>query len=124
MKILTYPDSKLRQKAKPLKTINKDIVKLARNMLDLMYKESGIGLAATQISNPIRMLVINLTKKPLDEIILINPKITKKSGKFNEEEGCLSVPGVKAIIPRYKRIICKAKNIVGQDITIDTGNLG
>ncbi|MBI4834331.1 MAG: peptide deformylase [Planctomycetes bacterium] len=119
--ILKYPDHKLRRKAQDVKEINKDLKQLARKMLDLMYKENGIGLAATQVGRPLRMVVINLSKKPEGELVLVNPKITKKSGKLCEEEGCLSVPGFSAKVPRHKRILCEALNLDGQKIEIDTG---
>jgi peptide deformylase len=119
--ILKYPDPKLRRKAQDVRQINKDLKQLARKMLDLMYKENGVGLAATQVGKPLRMLVINLSKKPAGEIVLINPKINKKSGKIHEEEGCLSVPGFSAKVSRHKRILCEALNLDGRKIEIDTG---
>jgi len=122
IKILTYPDPRLRKKTKPITKIDDTIRRLTRQMLDVMYKEGGVGLAAIQVGKPIRLIVINLTKKPSDEIVLINPKIVKKMGKIQETEGCLSLPGIKASVPRYKNIVCRTLNLEGKELYIDTNS--
>lgn len=121
LRILTYPHPALRKKAKPVNRIDESIRHLARAMLGLMYKENGVGLAATQVGKLVRLIVINTTKKPTDEIILINPRIEKTSGLIQEPEGCLSFPGLSARVSRHKRIICRATDINGKEIFIDTG---
>lgn len=123
IKILKYPHPALRKKARPVMKIDKSIIRLAQQMLDAMYKEGGVGLAATQIGKSIRMVVINLTKKPSDAFILINPKIEKKTGKIQETEGCLSLPGMTAEVTRCKGIICRALNLEDKEIIIDTENI-
>jgi len=120
IKVIKYPHPALRKKAKPIIKIDKSIITLAQQMLDVMYKEGGVGLAAPQVGKSIRMVVINLTKKPSDAIVLINPKIEKKTGKLHESEGCLSVPGVTAEVIRCKGVVCKALNLEDKEIVIDT----
>ena len=116
MKILVYPDPFLNKKTTLVKVFNKSIQKPVRKMFNMMYKENGVGLAANQIGLPHRILVINLTKMTSDEIVLINPKITKTSGKICEEEGCLSVPGLVAEVKRFTKVTCRTYNMKGQKI--------
>lgn len=120
IKIIKYPHPVLRKKAKPILKIDKTIAGLAQQMLDAMYKEGGVGLAAPQVGKSIRMIVINLTKKPSDAIVLINPRIEKKTGKIQEAEGCLSLPGLTAEVTRCKGVVCRARNLEDKDIVIDT----
>ena len=101
-KILTEPDTFLRQKSHDVDKVDDEIKKLINDMLDTMYAAPGIGLAAIQIGVPKRIIVIDVSKeeekKPL---YFINPKITFKSdGNSTYEEGCLSVPGQFAEIDR------------------------
>lgn len=123
MKVLIYPHPSLRKKAKTVKQIDGNIRQLARQMLDLMYKEGGVGLAATQVGKPIRLIVVNLSKKPSDEIVLINPQINFSQGKIEEVEGCLSLPGISARVTRYQQIMGEAISLEGRQITFDFRDL-
>ena len=101
-KILTEPDTFLRQKSINVEKVDNDVRKLMDDMLDTMYAAPGIGLAAIQVGVPIRVIVIDLIKdeekKPL---YFVNPKIILKSkNNSTYEEGCLSVPGQFAEIDR------------------------
>lgn len=117
---MAYPDPRLRKKAKLVKEIDASIKDFVRQMFNLMYKQGGVGLAATQVGKLIRLVVINLTKKPSDEIVLINPKIDKKTGEIKDTEGCLSLPGLTAKVRRYRRIVCRAIDLEGKEFSIDT----
>ena len=102
-KILTIPDSILRQKSLPVDKVNKEIKTLMDDMLSTMYGAPGIGLAAVQIGILKRVIVIDVSKEDekKNPIFLINPKITYKSKKTSVyEEGCLSLPGHFAEIER------------------------
>jgi peptide deformylase len=123
LKILTYPNPVLRKKSAPITKFDGSIKRIARQMLDAMYKANGVGLAAIQVGKPIRLIVINLSKKPEGEIVLINPKLDKKGEKIVSAEGCLSLPGVSAEISRYKNVICRALNAEGKEFHIDTNSL-
>jgi len=122
LKILTYPDKRLRIVANPVTKINKHIKKTINDMFETMYVQEGIGLAATQINIHLQIIVIHdfFLKKPLT---LINPKIKEKSGKIYIEEGCLSIPNIKATVPRSKYIKIKALDYFGNKINIEAHSL-
>lgn len=105
MKIITYPNEKLREKAKPLdlSEIKKEkIQKLIDEMIETMEKKDGVGLAAPQINESIQIIVVKNNGEPF---VFVNPKITDTSwSKSETEEGCLSVPGVYCQIKRPKKI--------------------
>ena len=109
-KILTEPDSFLRQKSKKVELVNDEIRFLINDMLETMYDAPGIGLAAIQIGVPKRVIVIDLSKNDEEKnpLHFINPEIiTKSDNDAVYEEGCLSVPGQYAEINRPDK--CKIK---------------
>jgi len=97
LKIRLYPDPILREKCQEIKIIDQNIENLAKEMLETMYKEDGVGLAAPQIGKAIRLIVLDIGKEP---IALANPKIVKKRGISFLSEGCLSLPGKSVIVKR------------------------
>ncbi len=103
--ILKYPNKKLREKAKEVSK-NEDVKKIAEGMLRTMYSAPGIGLAATQVGIPLRIIVIDVTppNKDKNPLVLLNPLILKGEGKTKFEEGCLSFPGVFEEVERYSKI--------------------
>jgi len=103
--ISIYGSSDLRKKSEPVKDITPELVMLARNMLETMYKANGVGLAAPQVGKNIRLVVIDLSKEEDERapIILFNPEIEPEEGDnpiLPEEEGCLSVPDIWAKVSR------------------------
>ncbi|WP_343189673.1 peptide deformylase [Buchnera aphidicola] len=114
MKILQYPDKRLRKKAKPIKKISEKIKKIIDNMFKTMIHNEGIGLAATQININLQIIVIGKINNICNSFALINPKIMKKSGSSSIEEGCLSIPKRKIFVPRYEKIKVKGLNLKGQ----------
>ncbi|CAL4326548.1 peptide deformylase [Buchnera aphidicola] len=123
LKILYYPDERLRLIAKPVNKINKKIKNIASNMIDTMQKEEGIGLAATQVNIQLQIIVINKMEKNKNNLVLINPKIIKKSGNISIEEGCLSIPEYRASVPRANYIKVQAINLDGEKIEIETDSI-
>jgi peptide deformylase len=123
MRILTYPHPALKRKAHPVKEINKRLAKFVREMFDTMYKANGVGLAGPQVNFPFAVAVINLTRKPADELVLINPKITKASGTLFYDEGCLSLPDFTAKIKRSKKVSCEAQDLSGNKFTVQVDDL-
>jgi peptide deformylase len=120
MKILTYPHPFLNRKSIPVKIFNKNLHQLCQKMFELMYKQNGVGLAATQTGLPHSILVANQTKKTSDEIMLINPRIIKTSKETcEEEEGCLSFPGLSAKVKRSVKITCQSFNLEGEKTISD-----
>ena len=106
-----FPDPCLRIKAKPVEDFSPDIAKVLRSMADIMYTNSGIGLAATQVGFGLQLIVID-TGDGLTNFL--NPVILEKSGKKTiTEEGCLSLPGVNVKVARYEKIKVRAQNEKG-----------
>jgi len=93
LKILEYPDPRLRIKAKPVETVTDDIRQLAADMLETMYAAPGVGLAATQVDRHVRLVVMDVSENQDQPLILINPEILSREGTATGDEGCLSVPG-------------------------------
>jgi len=124
LKILQYPDKKLRSIAQPVNKINKNVQTIVDNMFETMYSEEGIGLAATQVNIPLQIIVIsNIQNNNNDPLVLINPKITSKSGEKKVEEGCLSIPKQRAIITRSEYITINALDYFGSRIEIKANSL-
>ncbi|MBQ2611452.1 peptide deformylase [bacterium] len=120
-KVLKYGDPKLREKAKEVHKVSKKIKDLVQDMLETMYTNNGVGLAAPQIGESYRIFVIDTTtnKEPLHPIVFINPKIIKQSGSQIEQEGCLSFPEVFFDVKRYKDVTVKALDINGRPFIIE-----
>lgn len=121
LKVRVYGDEVLRQKAKEVTKISKKIHTLAENMLMTLYAYNGVGLAAPQVGESIRMFVIDVSEanQPKHPIFFINPKIIKKSGATNSYEGCLSFPEVYTDVRRYKNVTVKALNLSGKPFIIE-----
>lgn len=123
LNILQYPDKRLRKIAKPVKKIDLKIRNLINAMFDVMYRNRGIGLAATQINYHYRIVVIDISSSCSERLVLINPIILKLSGKIKSKEGCLSISGTQDFIIRSKYIKVKALDINGNNIEINGEDL-
>lgn len=121
LKIVQYGNESLRQKSKEISKISKKIKILAENMIDTMYANNGVGLAAPQVGENIRMFVIDvsLDNEPYNPIVFINPKIIKKEGATHEKEGCLSFPNAFVDVRRYSYVKIKALDIHGKPFVIE-----
>ena len=124
LKILKYGDEKLRQKCKEVSKVSKKIKILAQNMIDTMYANNGVGLAAPQVGENIRLFVIDVSTddEPLNPIVFINPKIIKKSGAIKSNEGCLSFHKAYVDVRRYKNILVKATDLKGRTFVLEAKN--
>ncbi|MDY3556461.1 peptide deformylase [Gemmata sp. JC717] len=118
MKIVRYPHPALRVKAKPVTAIDADIQKAAAQMVELMYRSEGLGLAAPQVTLDYQMIVLNPlgeADQPEQEIVAINPVIVESKGAtVNDREGCLSFPGLYQNVRRYKTVTVKFYNLKGE----------
>ncbi len=117
MKIVRYPHPALRQPAKPLAAIDKQVHLDAARMLELMYEHRGLGLAANQVFLPYRIVVLNPTGDPQQrdkEEVLLNPAILERKGSIEGEEGCLSFPDLFQKIRRAKTVAVQAYNLKGE----------
>lgn len=101
--LIILPDPVLRLVSKPVETVDGSVRKLAKDMLETMYDAPGIGLAAIQVGEPLRMLVIDLSKddQPKEPQVFINPEILVSGDERSVyEEGCLSIPDYYAEVER------------------------
>lgn len=112
--VLHYPDERLRTIAKPVAEVTPEIRQLVADMLETMYAENGIGLAATQVNVHKRVVVIDLSEERNQPQVFINPEIIERSGDTTYEEGCLSVPQNYASVARAADIVVKAQNAEGE----------
>ncbi len=117
MKIVKYPHPALRAPARDVTAIDKQIQMAAAAMLDLMYTNDGLGLAAPQIALPVRVLVMNFAGDPEkkdQEFVAINPVIIESKGAIADREGCLSFPGLYQNVRRAKTVKVHAYNLKGE----------
>jgi len=117
-KILTIGNPLLKKKSKPVKAITPKIKELIKDMIEIMYEANGCGLAAVQIGELIRVIVVDTSEKRNDIHIIINPKITEKDGVLVFTEGCLSVPGLEGDVKRFRQVTVKGKDQNFNDIEI------
>jgi len=118
LQIVRYPHPTLRHTSKPIKRVDADLIRIVREMFDTMYASRGIGLAANQVGLPLRLFVVNLSAEEGEgaEHVLINPVITKPKGNEEDEEGCLSFPGMFGPVVRSKSVTINAYNLKGKEI--------
>jgi len=120
--IRTFPDPVLKQKAKRVRTIDRSIKKLIRNMIETLHAEPGrVGLAAPQIGIPLRVIIIGLPEE--EDIVIINPEIVRRKGERLINEGCLSVPGYLGQIKRAESVTIKGRDPNGKEFRIKADGL-
>lgn len=118
--IVKYPDPVLKRVSKPIAEIDDDVREKARLMIDLMYRDKGVGLAAPQVGWSARLFVMNPTGKPEDVRIFVNPTISGKSKTVERSnEGCLSIPEVNGKIERALKIRIEGYDLDGQAVSLD-----
>ena len=118
--ILTYPNKVLRQHAEPVAfPLSKEMKELTKNMIDTVRMADGVGLAAPQVGQALKLIIINLEKNNTPPFPLYNARVIKKSFKKIEiEEGCLSLPGVFGLVKRSKTVTIEAQNARGEVVQI------
>lgn len=114
--MVDYNNPVLRQKAKRVSSIDGAIAQLIDDMVETMREVGGVGLAAPQVGVPLRIAVIELPDEEI--IVLVNPKIVKRSGERQIEEGCLSIPGYRGEIQRSEKVTVKGLDRFGREIRI------
>lgn len=123
LKILEFPDPRLRTKATPLDEVTDATRTLIDDMFETMYAAPGIGLAATQVDVHKRLLVTDVSPDKSEPHVLINPVILEKDGVTVSDEGCLSVPGYYEEVERAEHIKVKFLNRDGDEVTMDAEGL-
>ena len=121
--VLHFPDKRLRTIAKPIEEITPKIKQLAEDMIETMYDENGVGLAATQVNFHLRLAVMDISEERDQPIILINPSIIEQSGEEESQEGCLSVPETNADVKRAEFVTVEFLNIDGEKETLKAEGL-
>jgi len=104
LKIHTYPSPVLKKYAEPLTDFGPKMQKFFDDMIETMYLDDGVGLAAPQVGVSSQILIACPTAKPGEEYVIVNPKILSESGREAEMEGCLSLPGLAVKVERSKKI--------------------
>jgi len=123
LKILEFPDKRLRNVAAEVDTVDDSIKTLVDNMIETMYAAKGVGLAATQVNVHKRVIVMDVSENKDEPICLINPQIIERDGVEESEEGCLSVPGFFEKVSRAEHIKVKALNRDGESFELEARDL-
>ena len=123
LRVLHYPDSRLRTRATPVDVVDDDIRQLIGDLLETMYEAPGIGLAATQVNVHKRVLVVDVSANHDQPHEFVNPVIEFAQGTQEREEGCLSVPGFYEPVERAERIRVAALDREGKPFTLQAEGL-
>ncbi|TAM43595.1 MAG: peptide deformylase [Gammaproteobacteria bacterium] len=117
--ILHYPDPRLRRKALPVGKVDDTVRRLVDDMAETMYAAPGIGLAAVQVNEPQRVVVIDISESRDQLQVFINPEIVARDGVQTFEEGCLSVPGIYEEVTRAHRVRVRALDRDGRPFELE-----
>ncbi len=123
MEILEFPDPRLRTVAKPVEAFDEALSALVRDMLETMYDEKGIGLAATQVNVHQQVLVMDTSDSRESPRVFINPRLLVADGVQTYEEGCLSVPGIYANVERAEQVRVEARDVEGERFEVELEGL-
>jgi peptide deformylase len=122
LKIIVYPDPRLRKISRAVTEFGPELAALSRRMLELMREAKGVGLAAPQVGKNIRMFVMNATGEAGDDRVLVNPVLSVPDGEESGEEGCLSIPDIKVDVMRSKTMKLSAQDVTGKPVEyLETG---
>ena len=121
--VISYPDPRLRERARSVETVNSEIEALVERMADLMIESQGIGLAATQLGVSLQVVTISLTGKRENVEVFINPQLEGFDGVSEMEEGCLSLPGLRGMVRRPAVCQVTALDLEGNNFCMDMVDL-
>jgi peptide deformylase len=116
-------DPVLREMCREVETIDDDVRALVDDLLETMYAEDGIGLAAPQIGVPLRVFVYDVRDDELKPGVLVNPRIVEATGKQKEVEGCLSIPGLDEVVERSGHVVVEGLDRDGETVRIEATGL-
>ena len=126
LQIVKYPHPALRYQSRPVTQIDADLRAAVREMFGLMYDARGVGLAANQVALPYRFFILNVTAEPEQkdkELVFINPVIVKRHSSIEDDEGCLSLPGLYSKVRRARKIKVQAYNLEGELVEYEAEDL-
>jgi peptide deformylase len=120
--VLQFPDPRLRRVSQRIENVTDELRQLAQDMCEVMYDEPGIGLAAPQVGEAVRLIVVDTewTQEGADRnaLILVNPVLSEHDGKVLWKEGCLSVPDLEGEVERAERVLLTATDLDGKEVAI------
>jgi peptide deformylase len=122
LSVRKYGDPTLRRRAAAVGEITPEIHRIVADMVETMYDEAGIGLAAPQVGIPLRLIVVN-DEATREARALVNPALVDQNGQVTAEEGCLSIPGVFAPVTRAAWVRVEAHDLAGRPTTLEGGGL-
>ena len=117
LKVRKYGDPILRRRAQAVREITPEIRRMVDDMIETMYDEVGIGLAAPQVGIPLRLMVVG-DEHGREAKALVNPAIAEQGGEVTAEEGCLSLPGIFAQVSRAEWVRLEAQDLEGKPVSI------
>jgi len=125
LQLVEYPHPALLRRARPLVRIDDAVHEAVERMFDIMYEAEGIGLAANQVALPYRLFIVNTAGRRGggEEMVFINPVLSRPRGTAVQEEGCLSLPGLRMDVRRPERIFVEAWSVNGEPIRLDLDGL-
>lgn len=123
LNVLIYPEEHLKVVCDPVLEVNDETRKIIDDMFDTMYQEEGIGLAAPQVDILQRIITIDIEGDKQNQLVLINPEILDAEGETGIEEGYLSIPGFRALVPRKEKVTVKALDRDGKEFTLKADGL-
>lgn len=121
LKIILWPDPRLKKLSKPVTSFPPSLKELSDRMLELMRAAKGVGLAAPQVGLNIRLFVMNATGEPREDRVYVNPVLSDGEGDEEDEEGCLSLPEIHTKVVRFKNLTLAAQDLEGKDVA-ETGS--
>ncbi len=114
LRILRYPDPRLQQATQPLEATDPSLVPLVDRMFELMFAARGVGLAAPQVGLSLRLFVACPGGPEAPRRVYVNPRLLSLEGQMEEEEGCLSVPGITCRLKRSRLVAVEAMDLAGR----------
>ena len=121
--LCTEPHPVLRTAAMPVEAYTKELRRLARDLIETMYVNDGIGLAAPQVGRSLQLFVANPTQRRGEEVVVVNPVLTQTAGRATVTEGCLSLPSVWEKVSRAARVRVSGRDLYGKPVTLEAEGL-
>lgn len=125
LELVEFPHPALARRSRPLVQIDDELCDAVGAMFDIMYSAGGIGLAANQVALPYRLFIVNVEGRPDagEELVFVNPVLSRPRGIAVQEEGCLSLPGLRMDVRRPERVFVEAWSLEGEPIRMDLDGL-
>jgi len=121
LELVEYPHPALLRRTSPLVRIDDALCEAVEQMFEIMYEAVGVGLAANQVGLPYRLFIVNLEANPEsgEELVFINPSLSRPRGTAVQEEGCLSLPGLRMDVRRPEKVVLDAWTLEGEQVRLD-----